>query len=203
MRTIRVTGKGRLKLKPDLTRINIDLKGLYGDYSETLRRSSEDTEELKTLAFNVDTEYESYQEEGAWKQRFKGYRYYHSMKLEFDMDNERLGRILYSLAKSPLDPDFRLSYSVRDPEAAKNELLGRAVADAGAKAKVLSSAAGVALKEIQSIDYSWGEVSFETRPMNKMIMADAAVEESAAFGVNIQPDDIEVSDTVTVVWEIG
>jgi hypothetical protein len=27
--------------------------------------------------------------------------------------------------------------------------------------------------------------------------------EEASYDMNIEPDDIEVSDTVTVVWEIG
>ena len=38
MRTIRVTGKGQIKVKPDMTRITITLEGLYPDYAETLRR---------------------------------------------------------------------------------------------------------------------------------------------------------------------
>ena len=32
MRTIRVTGKGQIKVKPDMTRISITLSGLYKDY---------------------------------------------------------------------------------------------------------------------------------------------------------------------------
>lgn len=40
--------------------------------------------ELKTLYFNIDTEYESYQARyKSWKRRFKGYKYVHRMKLEF------------------------------------------------------------------------------------------------------------------------
>lgn len=42
MRIIRVTGKGQIKVKPDMTRITMTLTGLYKEYSETLRRSSED-----------------------------------------------------------------------------------------------------------------------------------------------------------------
>ena len=38
MRTIRVTGKGNLKVHPDMTVITIDLKGRYPNYDETLRR---------------------------------------------------------------------------------------------------------------------------------------------------------------------
>ena len=49
MRTIRVTGKGQLKVKPDTTRITMTLAGLYEEYDETLRRSSADTEVLKDI----------------------------------------------------------------------------------------------------------------------------------------------------------
>lgn len=97
--------------------------------------------------------------------------------------------------------------TVSDPEDAKNELLGKAVTDAKEKASVLTQAAGVELMAIQSIDYSWSQVNFEVQPMNRMLMADEClaapmVAESASYDMDIEPDDIEVSDTVTVIWEI-
>ena len=72
MRTIKVTGKGKIKVRPDVTRITLNLEGKYKDYSDTLERSSEETEilknvlepfgfgrsDLKTLSFNIDAEYE-------------------------------------------------------------------------------------------------------------------------------------------------
>lgn len=219
MRTIRVTGKGQLRVRPDTTRITVTLNGLSRDYGETLRRSAEETEalkevlsgfgferaDLKTLSFSVDTEYESYRDENNdYKQRFAGYRFTHIMKVEFASDNERLGRILYALANCGVRAEFRISYTVRDPEAAKNLLLGNAVADAKDKAAVLSQAGGVSLREIQSIDYSWGEIDLEYRPMNGAVQAERCLSMSkAAFDMDIEPDDIEVSDTVTVVWEIA
>jgi hypothetical protein len=41
-----------------------------------------------------------------------------------------------------------------------------------------------------------------------MLMADECLAapmaaESASYDMDIEPDDIEVSDTVTVIWEIG
>ncbi len=221
MRTIRVTGKGQIKVKPDLTRITLTLTGLYPEYGEALRNSSEDTEalkellagfgfdrtDLKTLNFRVDTEFESYKDKGTYKQRFAGYRFHHVMKVEFVSDNERLGKILYALAKCPVNPEFRISYTVSDPEAAKNELLGKAIADSKEKASVLTSAAGVTLKDIQSIDYSWGQINFEVHPMDRMIASEEccadAMECGGSYDMDIEPDDIEVSDTVTVVWEIN
>ena len=219
MRTIRVTGKGQIKVRPDMTRITMSLEGLYKDYNETLRLSSQDTEtltdilsgfgfersDLKTLNFSVDTEYESYKDrDGSYKQRFTGYRYRHMLKVEFDSDNERLGKILYALANGNVRPEFRISYTVKDPEATKNTLLGKTVKDAREKASVLTEAAGIGLKDIPSIDYSWGEIDFEYRPMNGGILAERCMAEpTAAYSLDIEPDDIEVSDTVTVVWEIG
>ena len=222
MRTIRVTGKGQIKVRPDTTRITISLEGTWPEYGETLRHSSQDTErlkdvlsafgfkrsDLKTLNFNVETEYESYKDKGTYNQHLIGYRFTHMMKVEFPSDNDRLGKVLYALANCPLKPEFRLSYTVSDPEAAKNDLLGKAVTDAKEKASVLTQAAGVTLKDIQSIDYSWGEIDFEYRPMNRMLMADEYLArpmaaESPSYDMDIEPDDIEVSDTVTVLWEIG
>ena len=222
MRTIRVTGKGQIKVKPDTTRITLSLEGIYPEYGETLRRSSQDTErlkdlltgfgfersDLKTLNFSVDTEYENYKDKGAYKQRFVGYKFRHLMKVEFLSDNGRLGKVLYALANCPVKPEFRLSYTVSDPEAAKNELLGKAITDAKEKAAALTQAAGVTLKEIQSIDYSWGEINFEVQPMSRMVMTEECLAEPMAVGagsydMDIEPDDIDVSDTVTVVWEIA
>ena len=220
MRTIRVTGKGKLKVHPDMTRITITLEGKDFDYGETLKRSSEDTEQLKatlvpfgfepadlkTLSFNVETKYESYKEKDEWKRRFDGYEFTHVLKLEFDSDNKRLGKILYALANCRLHPEFCLSYTVKDPEAVKNELLGKAVQDAVAKAGVLSGAAGLKLGGIQSMDYSWGEIDFEYRPMrgDGLMLAECASGcADSSYDMDIEPDDIDVQDTVTVVWEIA
>ena len=162
--------------------------------------------DLKTLNFAVDTEYVTYKERGEYKQRFVGYKFRHLLKLEFDSDNKRLGKILFALANCPLNPEFRIAYAVKDPEAAKNTLLGKAVKDAMEKAEVLAGAAGVTLKDIQSIDYSWGEINFEVSPMRGDMMMEKRMAPMAAmdsYDMDIEPDDIEVSDTVTVVWEIG
>lgn len=219
MKTIRVTGNGQIKVKPDMTRITMTITGVCREYGETLHRSSEDTEtlkdvvsrfgfersELKTLSFNVNTEYETYQDENDdYKHRQVGYRFNHLLKIEFEFDNDRLGRLLYALANCGVEPELRIIYTVKDPEATKNLLLGKAVTDAKEKAVVLTRAAGTALKDIQSIDYSWGEISFECSPMRDALLLECCDAPGAkSYDMNIEPDDIEVSDTVTVVWEIS
>ena len=161
--------------------------------------------DLKTLEFNVDTEYEGYNENGVYKQRLVGYRARHVMKVEFDSDNDRLGRILYALANCPVKPEFRISYTVKDPESAKNELLAGAVKDASEKAAVLTQAAGVKPKWIRSINYSQAQLDFEVRPVNRIMAENCApmAAKAGSYDMDLEPEDIEVSDTVTVLWEIG
>lgn len=219
-RTIKVTGKGKVSVKPDTIRLIITQTNVVKDYEATIKESADmkaslneslvkigfEKDDLKTLMFNIDTETESYQaNDKSWKQRMLGYRYTHRMKLEFPSDSNMLGKILATVANSVGKPEFSISYTVKDPEAAKNELLRKAVEDSKAKAEVLTKAAGVSLGNIMSIDYSWGEIEFETRPINDLKLRSFAapmVEFCDSIDIDIEADDIDVTDTVTVVWDI-
>ena len=218
-RMIKVTGKGQISVKPDMIRLSLELEDIRYTYEETLEQSARQVEllkdcfeklgferaDLKTTYFNVDTEYERYQErDKSWKQRFMGYKFVHKMKIEFEADNKRLGQVLYALVHAAVRPEFRITYTIKDTEAAKNLLLGKAVADSKEKARVLTEAAGVKLGEIITIDYSWGEITFSSEPMRENMLAldECCVEPSGSYNIDIEPDDIDVEDTVTVVWRI-
>lgn len=219
-RTIKVTGKGKLLVKPDQIHLFMNLHDTKRTYEEILEQSSKQAEQLKecfvnlgfgqkdlkTTFFRVDAKYENYKHDGAWKQRMIGYEFRQELKLEFDLDNELLGKVLYALAHCSVSPVFRIDYTVKDIEAVKNELLAKAIQDSKTKAEVLTMAAGVILGEIQKIDYSWDEMEVRCSPAAGMLAAKGSVtlmegaEES--YDMNIEPDDIDVADTVTVIWEI-
>lgn len=217
-KTIRVTGKGKLSVKPDRIRLNMKLEGVRETYEETLNLSVEGVEilktrfeilgfkstDLKTLTFHIDTKYESYRDiNNDWKKRFEGYEFQHNMKIEFDADNKLLGTVLYELAKCPIKPEFSIHYTIKNPEAAKNELLAKAVADSKVKAEVLTIAAGVELGDIVNIDYSWGEIEFISRPMDRLMEAPTCNStKECSYEFDIEPDDIDVTDTVTLIWSI-
>lgn len=221
-RTIRVIGKGKLSVKPDTIRLIMTVEGMSEEYDQAVKESADITNmlkemfaklgfeksALKTLYFNIDTEYESYQaKDKSWKRRFEGYKFAHRMKIEFPADNEVLGKVLYALSHSPIKPEFKIEYTVADVEKSKNELLANAVKDGMEKANVLSEAAGVKLGDIISIDYSWAEIDFVSRPMDRMMLEEccmsAPCEADGAYDIDIEPDDIDVTDNVTIVWNIG
>ena len=209
-RTIRVTGKGKLSVKPDTIRLVMTIEGLREEYDMAVAQSAAMTEEVKdlfakldferdevkTLSFNVTTQYESYQaKDRSWKRRLEGYKFTHRMKVEFGVDNKRLGKVLYALG-----------HAVAEPENCKNELLADAIRDSKAKAEVLTKAAGVILGNIVTIDYSWAELELVSRPVEQFMLAESSVRcsenEGNAYNIDVNPDNIDVTDNVTVVWEI-
>ena len=214
-KTIRVTGKGKISVTPDTIRLLITQSSVESTYEGAIRESAErkkdlnevlvalnfKKEDLKTLRYNVNTEYEEYQaRDKSWKRRLEGYRYTHRMKLEFPKDNAMLGKLLGAISKITGEPEFSLEYTIADPEAAMNELLAKAVEDSKAKASVLTRAAGVELGDVLTIDYSWGEVDFIARPTGGVMLYEE--EYDGSCDIDIEADDINVTDTVTVVWAI-
>ncbi|MEF2614177.1 SIMPL domain-containing protein [Faecalibacillus faecis] len=216
-RTIRVTGKGKLAVKPDLIELTLSIKDIKKEYDELLKRSSSATNEvkellekigferkdIKTKSFDINIEYDSYRDKNdKWVEEFKGYSFIHKMKIEFEASNKMLGRVLYSLSKSTFYPSFSISYTVSNPEKYKNKLLENAINNSKEKAIVLANASGVKLGNILSIDYSWSELRISSSPFeNKKWFFEEDNDESD-YVIDVEIDDIDVTDTVTVIWNI-
>lgn len=215
-RTIRVTGKGKISVKPDTIRINIKAEETYKEYSLSVKKSTEQTKllreamskagldphNLKTTHFSIDTDYESYRDEnGDYQSRFAGYKYTHNLYIQFSNNNEQLGKVLYQLANNAANVEFSIRYIVKDVDAVKNELLDKAVEDSKVKAEVLAKATGVYLGEIETVDYSWGELEVYSEPFDGMILSNQ-MESKEAYKLEIEADDIDIQDTVTIVWKI-
>ena len=85
---------------------------------------------------------------------------------------------------------------------ARNRSLIRWRAVIEKRCRRLLEAAGVNLGKIINIDYSWGEIDFVSRPLQEMSLRCCEPEkcESASYDMDIEPDDIDISDTVTVIW---
>ena len=217
MGTLRVTGKGRLSLKPDTIVVSFKSSAVYTDYAETIAMASKatkdlkaviakagvDSELLKTTNLDVSPEYDTWYDDNNHRhEKFIGYKYTHNSKIKIDNDNKILGKLLYEVSTSPLDVNFDISYTVKDIEKAKNDLLREAVKDAKMKAEVLSDVAGVKLKEIKSIDYSWDELEIYSHPLRLEACEYRSAEPSDSLDIDINAEDIEISDTVSIVWEI-
>ncbi len=214
---ITVTGKGKLRIPPDLIRVNLSLETIRETYEDTMEASAQalgmirdvlgqegfSREDIKTKRFYVDLEYDSYKERDVWKKRFAGYKCQHDLKLEFMADGKKLSRILALIAICPVCLEFNIQYTVSDMEQAKNKLLEKAVADSRTKAEILTRASGVKLGNIHAINYSWGEITLYSEPVS--YSRESLCERSLCSmeeSLDIEPEDLELTDIVTLVWEI-
>ncbi len=216
-RILTVTGTGKLSVKPDTTVISISTEETYASYEQTLEKSSEatlilkeaiksaglDSKDLKTRSFSIDTAYETiYDDKNNPKRRFIGYSYSQNTSIAFPSNNKQLGKLLYAVANCPLDAEISLRFTLANPEPWKDVLLKNAVEDSRHKAEILASVSDVRLGEIKKIDYSWVDVDFSVRPVTNFAMARTYMDESMSYDIDIEAANIDMTESVTLEWEI-
>lgn len=219
-RTLTVRGTGKLSVKPDLIVINVNLIKKDKDYSAAMEQSAKlqdalrsaleglgfKREALTTSSFNVNTEYESVRDErGQYRQVFAGYVCMHRMRLEFAYDTKRLSEVLSAISDCIAEPELNVQFTVKDKEPVGDELLRNAAENALRRAKLLAEASGVELCELISIDYSWGNPDFVSptvygAAMPKRMMMRG---EENCIDMDIEAQDIDLSEDVTFVWRIA
>lgn len=218
IRTITARGIGNISVKPDYITLSMTIDSQGKSYDRAMEEASrrigvlQDTavrvgcekDALKTLSFNVETRYESVKDrQGNYEQEFSGYACIYRLKLSFDFDSKQLARVISAIADSGAKPEMSIAFTVKNPAKVNEDLLINAAENAKAKAEILCKASGIKLGELLSIDYNWGElniVSRTTYELEDCVPPMMAMSKCAA--PEIEPDDIEVSDTVAFVWEI-
>lgn len=216
-RTITVKGIGRATAKPDTVVISMSLDsrdmeydkameiaaGNIGSLTEALKGAGFEKDALKTTDFNVRTDYESVKDRnGNYHSVFKGYVITHRLKVEFPFDVKHLSTALSAIAGCLSHPQLSISFVVKDATAINEEMLRSATSNAKRKAEVFCEAAGVKLGELLSINYSWGELNI-CSDTSYALAEECVAAPMMAKSIDIEPDDIDVTDTATFVWEIG
>ncbi len=213
-RTITVTGKANLSVAPDTIEIHISFDVVKETYDlarelslllydklkkSTIKNGLGETS-LKTTDYSIRTKYESYQDKDrCWKERFVGYELNHRLKLSFDIDSILLGNIIRDINVCEEIPNITINYTVKDATEAKNQLLVKAIETSKRKALAMSTAAGVTLGDVLSINYSWGEMRIVSEELE---MPSIMCAEECTSAMDFTPEDIDITDSVTVVWEI-
>lgn len=216
-KTITVTGIGRATARPDTVVISMSLDSHDRAYDKAMEIAAENIDVItkalvaigfeksavKTTDFDVRTDYENVKDRsGNYHREFRGYVISHKLKIEFDFDVKRLSMALSAIAGCLAHPQLSISFAVKDAAAVNEEMLRSATTNARRKAEVLCEAAGVKLGELVSINYSWGELNI-CSDTNYVLAEDCMAAPMAARSIDIEPDDIDVRDTATFVWEIG
>ncbi len=217
-KTITVKGFGKVTAKPDLVVLSMDLEAKNLKYEKAMETAAKQLDEIKnslldigfekgsvkTASFNVRTNYEQIRDSnGNYKSVFDGYIVSHDLKLSFDFDSDLLAESLSAIAETAANPRLGIDFTVKDATKINEEMLCSATSNAKRKAEVLCRAAGVKMGSLLSIDYNWGEINIMSRTRFDMGEGMLAAPKMTMAAIDIEPDDIDLSDTATFVWEIN
>lgn len=161
---------------------------------ERLNGAGVDPKQLKTTRFGVDADYRTVNK----KSVFNGWLAHHGMRLELPVDRDQLNRALEAVAVSGTQAKFSIGFEVRDQAGFREALLADAMRSARRNAEAIVSAAGCRLGKVVSIEYGWSEIRFSSS-------IDYAREVSgpcAMASPDIEPEDVDAQDSVTVVWQL-
>lgn len=214
-RTVRITGKGKIAVTLNRAIFSLNqsqVKNSYGEandevlmakkeLADCLRSAGIDKKDLKTERFTIEGEYTSYKKNDEWERELVGYRYNHQMKLKLDLDHEMVSKFLGVISDMKYMPEFEMSYSLKNPEEAKNKLIKETVKDSKKKELCLTVSLNVTLGEVLSIDYFWAHVEIISRPYS-VLECDSMMSTGPATRILTDPDDIELEDSATVIWAI-
>lgn len=214
-RTITIKGTGNLKIKPDYIQLNFSLVSKNFQYERAMNIASESLEKLynaiinvgfekddvKTRYFDVSTDYDSVKDKyGNYKKVFRGYKVNHKLILSFDYDMKKLSNALIAISTSLSDPDLSIDFTIKDSEKAKYDLLKEVAIDARKKAEILCEASGYKLGDLIKIDYNWSEITIFSNTKFSMLREQSIM--TASKSIDMNPEDIDLEDTATFVWEI-
>ena len=216
LRTVTVTGNGEIRVKPDIIQISFVLNAKNTHYTDMMEQADIqlnalrqamlhcdiEPEQLKTSDYSVRTEYEHLPDEnGNYRQVFSGYVCRHVLLLELPLDMQRFSKILRAAENSLTEPEFHISFTVRDRYAVQAKALQVAAEQARCNAEALAAATGIRLGRLISVSNRSGTPDM-TAPTNYTMfrakMSDAVCESAAA----ITPEDIRTEETAELVWEI-
>ncbi len=211
--TVHVNGTSKVTIVPDMTELNIHLSSVKMNMADATKAIGEQTQQflkiLKQLGFqesDVKTTNYSASKNRIYRQNGpvdSGYVVSQNLTVKFAYNQATLQKIAarFSEAKDPVD--FNIGYYLSDALRDKTEadLQGKAVTDARKKATNLTTAAGVKVGTIKSISY--GSDSYAPPVYYKAdtrMFAEAGL--SDGLDLRFAPQEIELQESVTVIWFI-
>jgi uncharacterized protein YggE len=204
-RMIRVTGDGRVRVRPDVAVVlaGVEATGkvlapTVADASTKMRRMLDALAKAGVAEKDVQTTRHDVQVERPWvdgKPRdITGYTVVDEVRVTV-RDLGKLGQILERVIGAGSNSLRGLSFERDDPAPERQQALARAVAVARGKAEAMANAAGVTLGEVVALEESGAE-----RPIPLMkYRAEAMV---AADGAPVTPGELEIAASVSVTYAI-
>jgi len=206
-RTITVSSTSTVKVQPDEAVVNLGVRSEATDGAGAFAQNAKDMqavldalkaagvsdEDLQTLNVGLDQHVEN-QGKPSEQRTFVA-----SNSLQVTIhDLASVGSIIDAAVGAGADSVNDIRFQLSDPNAVRSDALTQAVTGARAKADALASAADATVVRVVTID----EQNFQP-PIYDQAFAGVAAAVPAPVTPVVPPSSLEVSVTISVVWEIA
>jgi len=206
-RTITVSSRATVKVQPDEAVVNLGVRSEATDGAAAFAQNAKDMravldalkaagvsdEDLQTLNVGLDQHVEN-QGKPSEQRTFVA-----SNSLQVTIhDLASVGSIIDAAVGAGADSVNDIRFQLSDPNAVRSDALTQAVTGARTKADALASAADATVVRVVTID----EQNFQP-PIYDQAFAGVAAAVPAPVTPVVPPSSLEVSVTISVVWEIA
>ena len=156
----------------------------------------------KNIKINIEDYTENeYDDDGHFIGKKKnGYMLEQIIKVDLPIDNVLVNNIVRGIGKFIPSAQINIGYTLQDERPSQMKMLARAVSDAKDKARIMTEAGGCSLGKIISIDYRFQNTHIASQA--RYIHSNSEAKASTASSLDITPDDLIISDTVDVTFEL-
>ena len=216
MSKITVTGRGSIHVVPDVTRIEIQVKGVFKDYKGAYEKAKDSSSWMvkileynhlsgklcKTIRMDIsDHLVPQYDEDDHYIGQIPdGYDLDMRMKVDIGIDTVMTNNLVRGVGKFISGAQINIGYTVQDPRPVQLKMLERAVKDANEKATIMAKAAGCVLGDVDEIIYGQQELHVYSQARN--IHSNKEAMASTSESLDITPEDLVFSDDVKVIWSL-
>lgn len=211
---LRILGTGEIRVSPDLAVVNMNVKTTDMDFNRAVQKLNEKTDhlykKLQSSGFRKDeikTSQLNVQENGQWRDGNyidSGFVATQNIELGFKRDHARMARLMEAFSEEKgAEALFHFGFALSDEaeQKAKDELVGKAIQDARNKATLIARASGVKLGKVRNIVY--GQPDIRPVPMMEAAYMDANMRSAKGQSMpDIEVQEIQMQDTITIFWEI-
>lgn len=214
--TISVQGKGAIHVVPDVTRLEVTVQQWFANYAKAFARAKENSSWMvkileynkkpgklaKTVCFNIEdyTQNEYDDDDNYIGKKKNGFTLVQRFKIDLPIDNYLVNCIVRGVGKFIPSAQINISYTLQDERPSQLKMLARAVSDAKDKAEIMAQAGGCALGKVVTIEYCHQNIRVMSQARN--IHSNTEAQASTPGSLDITPDDLVISDTVDVTFEL-
>lgn len=214
--TISVQGKGALHVVPDVTRLEVTIGQWFESYTKAYAQAKDNSAWMvkilehnhkpgtlaKNIKFNIEDHLiNDYDDHGKYIGQIKdGFMLEQVIKVDLPIDNALVNNIVRGVGKFIPSAQINIGYTLQDERPSRMKMLARAVSDAKDKAKIMAQAGDCELGKVISIEYRCQNTHVMSQA--RYIHSNSEAKASTTQSLEITPDDLVISDTVDVTFEL-